>query len=274
MTTQTLPAVPRRADTDRAPAVPGFGATLRAEWQKLISVRSTTWTLVSLFVVGAGLTVLICALNAEWLASDAADESPGSFVTWGMMIAQLTAVVLGTMAVTTEYGTGMVRTTFAAVPSRGRVLVAKSLLVAGLLFVVGTATALAGYLGGNWFLEREGVGVPFEGDVVRAMYGSGLYLAGLGLFAVAAGFLLRHTAAAVSVVLGLVFVVGNMAYLLPGTWGEWVANLMPGNAGSTIATPVSFNPDALGAWTGYAAFMAETLALLALAYLAVRRRDA
>jgi ABC-2 type transport system permease protein len=257
-----------------ARAEPGFAATLRAEWVKLTSVRSTTWTLVSLFVVGAGLTVLICALNAEWLASPEADESPGSFLTWGMLIAQLTAVVLGTLAVTTEYGTGMVRTTFAAVPSRGQVLAAKSLLVATALFAVGTATALVGYLGGNWFLDREGVGMALEGDVLRAMYGSGLYLAGLGLFSVAVGFLLRHTAAAVSVVLGLVFVVGNMAYLLPGAWGEWVANLMPGNAGGTIATPVSFNPDALGAWTGYAAFMAETLALLALAYLVLRRRDA
>ncbi len=274
MTVQTLAEEPVAPPVAGIGATPGFRSALLAEWRKLTSVRSTMWTLVSLVVVGAGLTILICALNAEWLASDAADESPGSFVTWGMNIAQLTAVVLGVLAVSTEYATGMIRTTFAAVPSRGRVLAAKSVLVVAVLFVAGTLTTLAGYLAGNWFLDREGVGVPLEGDALRAMYGGGLYLAGLGLFAVAVAFLLRHTAAAISVVLGLVFVVGNMAYLLPGAWGEWVAKLMPGNAGSLVATPVPFDPDALGAWTGYGVFMAETLALLGLAYLVLRRRDA
>ena len=63
------------------------------------------------------------------------------------------------------------------------------------------------------------------------MFGSGLYLAGLGLFAAAVGLLVRHTAAALSIVLALVFVVGNMVFLLPGAWGEWIGKLMPGNAG-------------------------------------------
>ena len=56
-------------------------------------------------VLGAGLTVLVCATSAEWLASAEADENPASFVTWGMMFAQITAIVLGTLAVTSEYGT-------------------------------------------------------------------------------------------------------------------------------------------------------------------------
>ena len=155
---------------------PGFGAVLRAEWLKLRTVRSTWWTLVATFVLGAGLTVLLCWANADWLASADADESPGSFVTWGMMIAQITAVVLGALVVTTEYGTGMVRSTFAAVPARGRVLAAKSLLLVTVLLVVGTVTALVGYAGGNYFLDREGIGYdvvdieqdPAAADVVMA----------------------------------------------------------------------------------------------------------
>jgi ABC-2 type transport system permease protein len=106
------------------------------------------------------------------------------------------------------------------------------------------------------------------------MVGSGLYLAGLGLFAMAVGLLIRHTAAALSVVLALVFVVGNMAFLLPGSWGEWIAKLLPGNAGGGIATPVSFNPLLLGPWTGFAVFAAETAVLLIAAYVVFRRRDA
>jgi ABC-2 type transport system permease protein len=106
------------------------------------------------------------------------------------------------------------------------------------------------------------------------MFGSGLYLAGLGLFAAAVGLLLRHTAAALSTVLALVFVVGNMAFLLPGTWGEWTAKLMPGNAGAEVAIPVSFNKGLLAPWTGFAVFSAEVPALLVVAYLVFRRRDA
>jgi ABC-2 type transport system permease protein len=263
-------AVVEKTDVRR----PGMGAVLRSEWIKLTTVRSTWWTLVATFVLGAGLTVLLCWGNADWLASPEADESPGSFITWGMMIAQITAVVLGALVVTTEYGTGMIRTTFAAVPARGRVLAAKSVVVVALLFVVGTVTAFVGYVGGNYFLDREGIGLALEGDVLRAMYGSGLYLAGIGLFTVAVGFLLRHTAGTISIVLALMLILGNMVNLVPGEFGEWLTKLMPGNAGSSISTPVSFNPNLLEPWTGFAVFGAETAVLLLLAWVMVRRRDA
>jgi ABC-2 type transport system permease protein len=217
----------------------------------------------------------VCATSAEWLASSEADESPLSFVTWGLMIAQITAIALGTLVVTSEYGTGMIRATLAATPRRGAVLAAKALVLSGTLFVVGTVTAFAGYAGGNWFLEREGIGVALGDDgVLRAMFGSGLYVAGLGLLAAAVGVLVRHTAATLSIVLALVFVVGNMAFLLPGTWGEWTAKLMPGNAGSGVATPVSFNPELLSPWVGLGAFAAEVAVLLLAAWLVLRRRDA
>jgi ABC-2 type transport system permease protein len=253
----------------------GFPDTLRAEWIKFWSVRSTTWSMAAMFVLGAGLTTLVCATSAGWLASSEADESPGSFVTWGLMFAQITAIVLGTLAVTSEYGTGMIRATLAATPRRGAVLAAKAVVLTTTLFVAGTVTAFAGYLGGNWFLDRAGVGLALsDGGVLRSMVGSGLYMAGLSLLAAAAGVLVRHTAAALSTVLGVVFVVGNMVFLLPGAWGEWIGKLMPGNAGSGIATPVSFNPNLLDPWAGFAVFTGEIAVLLAVAYVAFRRRDA
>jgi ABC-2 type transport system permease protein len=254
---------------------PGFPATLRSEWIKFWSVRSTMWSAVMLFVLGAGLTALLCATNAEWLASGEADESPGSFITSGMTFAQITAIVLGTLAVTAEYGTGMIRATLAATPRRGAVLAAKAIVLTGTLFVAGTVTAFAGYVAGNWFLDREGIGLALSDDgVLRSMFGSGLYMAGLGLLAAGVGILVRHTAAALSIVLALVFVAGNMAFLLPGTWGEWIAKLMPGNAGSPVAVPVPFNPEALAPWTGFAAFAAEVLVLLVIGWMAFQRRDA
>jgi ABC-2 type transport system permease protein len=254
---------------------PGFPDTLRAEWIKFWSVRSTFWSTAMLFVLGAGLTTLVCATSAEWLASSEADESPLSFVTWGLMFAQITAIALGTLVVTTEYGTGLIRATLAATPRRGAVLAAKALVLSSTLVVVGTLTAFAGYFAGNWFLDREGIGIALGDEgVLRAMFGSGLYVAGLGLLAAAVGLLIRHTAAALSIVLALVFVVGNMAFLLPGTWGEWTAKLMPGNAGSVVATPVSFNPELLDPWVGFGVFAGEVVALLLVAWLVFRRRDA
>jgi ABC-2 type transport system permease protein len=254
---------------------PGFGATLRSEWIKFWSVRSTPWSTAMLFVLGAGLTALVCAVAAEDLADGSAGENPGSFVTWGMMIAQILAVVLGAMIVTSEYATGMVRATLAATPRRGRVLAAKAVVLSATLYVVGTVTAVVGYLAGNWFLDRSGVGLALGDDgVVRSLLGSGLYLAGLGLFAAGVGLLVRHTAAALSIVLGIVFVVGTMANLLPGAWGDWVTKLMPGNAGSVVASPVPFDPTLLAPWTGFAVFAAETAAVLAVGYATFRRRDA
>jgi ABC-2 type transport system permease protein len=253
---------------------PTFLDAVRAEHQKLFSVRSTWWTLATIVLLGAGMTTVICATSADWLASDGADEAVGSFITWGMMLAQVGAVVLGALAVTTEYGSGQIRSTLAASPARGRVLAAKAIVVAVVLFLAGTGTALLGYVGGNFFLEREGIGLALEGDVLRSMYGSGLYLAGLGLMSLGAGFAVRHTAGAISLMLALVFVVSGMAPLIPGTAGEWIEKLMPGNAGASIATPVAFNPNLLDAWPGYGVFMLETAAVLALAWALLRRRDA
>lgn len=262
-------------DTERVvPPRAGFGAVLRSEAIKLTSVRSTWWTVIALVVLGAGLTTALCWGNAEWLASSDADESPGSFITVGMALAQVCALVLGVLAVTSEYGTGMIRTTLAATPSRGRVLLAKSVLVAAVLMVVGTASALLGYVGGNWFLEREGVGLALEGDVARSMYGSGLFLAGLGVLAVAVGFLVRHTAAAISIVLAQIFVVENLVMLIPGDVGDWAAKVMPGNAGLQIASPVSFIPDMFDPWTAYGVFVLEAVGLLLIAWTVLRRRDA
>ena len=254
---------------------PGFSATLRAEWIKFWSVRSTTWSVVAMFVLGAGLTALVTGTSAEWLASGEADESPASFVTWGMMFAQVTAIVLGTLVVTGEYGTGMIRTTLAATPRRGSVLAAKAVVLSGTLFVAGTLTAVAGYLAANAFLDAYGIGIPLDADgVLRALVGSGLYMAGLGLLAAAVGLLVRHTAAALSIVLALVFVVGTMVFLLPGEWGEWIGKLMPGNAGSAVTAVVSFNPMVLAPWTGFAVFTAEVAAVLLVGWLVFRRRDA
>ncbi len=276
MTTMTVPAAaPAHAAATSAPRLT-FGRVLDAEWTKLRTVRSTVWTLVALVVVSVGITAMISGLAAADLASgDAGGESPASFVTYGVMFGQVAAAVLGVLVATSEYSSGMIRTTLAAAPRRWSVVAAKALVLGTVLLVLGTVTTVASYAAGNFFLTQEGIGLSLDDPgVLRALAGGGLYLTMLGLFGFAMGLLLRHTAAAVTVVLALIFVVGNVVMLIPGTLGEWLTKLMPGNAGSEIAMVESFNPNLLEPWTGFAVFSAETAVLLIVAGVLFSRRDA
>lgn len=262
-----------------APRQAGFRRTVSAEWTKLRTVRSTAWTLAALVVVSVGLTALVNMLAAPELAQSMAAGEPaepvGAFTTWGLSFGQLAALVLGVLVGSAEYTSGLIRATLAAAPRRLRVLGAKALVLAGVMVVLGTATTFASYLAGNYFLNQEGIGLALSDDgVLRTVFGGGLYLAMLALFGLALGLLMRHTAGAVTVALGLIFVAGNLVMLIPGTLGEWLTKLMPGNAGSTVANVESFNPNLLDPWVGYAVFSAETLVLLAVAGWLFARRDA
>jgi ABC-2 type transport system permease protein len=251
-----------------------LGRTVKAEWIKLSSTRSTWWTAVAMIVMGAGFTTIICGVFANDIAGGS-NDSPGEFITQGLIFSQISAVVIGALVVTSEYGTGLIRSTLAATPVRSIVLAAKAIVLSGFLFLVGTATAFIGYFGGNAFFRHAGVGISLGDEhILRSMFGAGLYMAGLGLLAAAVGLLVRHTAAAISIVLALVFIIGQVVQLIPGTFGEWVMKLMPGNAGPGIVVPVTFGPHMLSPWTGFAVFVGE-IALLGLAGFALfQKRDA
>ncbi len=262
-----------------APAAPvrpaTLGDVLASEWAKLRSVRSTTWTLVALAATSIGLTALVCWAVADELAAGETGEAPGMFITWGVTFGQIAALVLGTLVISSEYASGSIRPSLAAVPRRMRLLAAKAAVLAGTMLVLGLVVSFASYAVGDWFLAREGVGVPLSDDgVVRALVGNGLYLSVLALFGLGLGLVLRHTAAAVTVGIALVFVVGTLVQLIPGTVGEWVSKLMPGNAGSAVTTVGSWDPDQLGPWAGFGVFALETAVLLAVGAVLLARRDA
>lgn len=258
-----------------APSGNALGRTVKSEWIKLSSIRSTWWTALSMVVMGAGFTTIICGVVANDMANGTNGDPAAEYITQGLIFSQISAVVLGALVITSEYGTGMIRSTLAATPIRSTVLAAKAIVLSGFLFVMGTMTAFAGYFGGNAFFRNAGVGISLgDPHILRSMFGAGLYMAGLGLFAAAIGLLVRHTAAAISIALGLVFIIGQVVQLIPGTVGEWVMKLMPGNAGPGIVVPVDFGPHMLAPWTGFAVFLAE-IAILTLAGLALfQKRDA
>lgn len=252
-----------------------LGRTVKSEWIKLASIRSTWWTALSMVVMGAGFTTIISGVVANDIASGRSGDTPAAYITQGLIFSQISAVVLGVLVVTSEYGTGLIRSTLAATPVRSTVLAAKAVVLSGFLFVIGTVTAFAGYFGGNAFFGHAGVGISLgDPHILRSMVGAGLYMAGLGVLAAAIGVLVRSTAMAISLVLGLVFIIGQVVQLIPGTFGEWVMKLMPGNAGPGIVVPVSIGEQMFTPWTGFAVFLAE-IGILALAGLLLfQKRDA
>ena len=112
-----------------------FADVLRSEWVKLRSVRSTFWALTVTVVLGVGLGAVISAAAAHGYAKSSASGKlswdPTGYSQAGVAIASLAIVVLGVLCISSEYSSGMIRTSLIAVPKRGRVLAAKSLVFAG-----------------------------------------------------------------------------------------------------------------------------------------------
>jgi ABC-2 type transport system permease protein len=168
----------------------------------------------------------------------------------------------------------MIRTSLTAVPRRGQMLAAKAVVLALVLFVVGTVTAFGCYFLSNMMLSAKDIGVGLgHTGVLRSLIGVGLYLAVLGLFGMALGVLLRHTAGAITLGIALIFVVGGVVGLIPGKSGEWISKLMPANAGQQVMS-VTAGDNMFQPWTGFAVFLAETLVLLILGAIVLNRRDA
>ena len=130
-----------------------FADVLRSEWTKLRSVRSTFWALTATVVLGIGLGAVISAATAHGYArmsvSGKLSWDPTAVSLDGIGIATLAIAVLGVLCISSEYSSGMIRTSLIAVPKRGRVLAAKSAAFAGVTFVVGEATSFTAFFAGQ-----------------------------------------------------------------------------------------------------------------------------
>lgn len=259
----------------------GFSHLLQSEWTKIRSVRSTTWSLVLLLVLAFGFTTLIVGLTvAQWSDGNASDREnviadPVSFIlAAGFQFAQLTICVLGVLVIAGEYSTGMIRASLLAVPKRLPMLAAKCVVFAGLVFVVGELVAFPSFFIGAGLLHDKAPVSLGDPGVLRAVIGAGLYLAVLGLFALAIGALLRNTGAGVTAVIGFVLVLAPLAQLLPGSLGKHVHAYLPSEAGHLIAQAHQNEGDLLTPWQGFGVFCLWTVLLLLVAGYFLEHRDA
>ncbi|HEY5832791.1 ABC transporter permease, partial [Streptomyces sp.] len=203
---------------------------LRSEWTKIRTVRSTMWTLGVMLVLVVGINLLVVVPLSNSGETDVPVLAPGLF---GLMLGQLAIITLGVLVITSEYGTGMIRTTFTACPQRGRVLTAKAIVFFCLSFVTTTVactiTALVSWstVGGKsvptdyrdhpGVVVKDGVTSAGGSEWLGATVGVGLYVALLGLLALAVGTLLRHSAGAITTMLGVVLLPIIVAIFLPGS---------------------------------------------------------
>lgn len=263
-----------RPDTTR-PIVPDV---VRSEWTKLRSVRSTYWTLLVAAVAMVGLSALLSSIYvgryASLSAADKASFNPTSFSLSGSLLAQLAVAVLGVLVITAEYSTGMIRTTFSAVPQRETVLGVKAAVFGATAAVVGLISSFAAFFVGQAILSSNHIGASIgDPNVLRSVIGAGLYLAVLGLLALGIGALIRHSAGAIAAVFGLIFVLPGVVLALPSTWSDAISKYLPSNAGAAIFRTI---PDrsTLSPWAGFGLFCAYAAVALIAAGVVIRRRDA
>jgi ABC-2 type transport system permease protein len=225
--------------------------------------------------IGVGMGMLISRGQARGYL-DATPEEQASFDPTNLslsacfFLAQLAIGVLGVLSVTSEYATGMIRTSLAFVPQRGMFLAAKAAIYGSAAFVLGQVASFAAYFGGQVMLAEGGAPHTSLGDpfVLRAVFGTGLWLAGVALIGLALGVLLRATAGAFAVLVATTLVLPLMAGLFPAWFGRW----WPTMAGLSMSRVVP-EPGTLGPWAGMGLYWASVAGLLGVAFVVLRRRD-
>ncbi|MET7451040.1 ABC transporter permease subunit [Streptomyces sp. NPDC005574] len=180
-----------------------LGHALASEWTKIRSVRSTMWTLgvFVLLVVGIGLLTGVVVGSSS---SDLSGENPLSMGFFGLLLGSMCLITLGVLTTASEYGTGMIRTTMTACPTRGRVLAAKAIVFFAVAFVVTLVASCFVALMQIPLLDGTGAKDPTGQEWLKATVGVSLYLALLGLLSLVVGSIIRHSAGAITIMIGAV----------------------------------------------------------------------
>ncbi|MFC9858928.1 MULTISPECIES: ABC transporter permease subunit [unclassified Streptomyces] len=254
-------------------------AVLTSEWTKIRTVSSTTWTLISAFVVTVAMGAALCALmNSQF--DDLSDAERATFdptfVSFsGMILGQLAMVVFGVLVVGTEYSSGMIRTSLAAVPQRATFLFSKIAVAGVLALVVGLATSFISFFLGQALLgdHRTDIGAD---NVLRAVFGGGIYMGLIAIFSMGVAAMLRSSMLSLGILMPFFFLVSQILSAVPGA--KSVARYFPDQAGSKImqVVPDAMNSDPApyGPWGGLGILLAWVAAAVIGGYVVLRKRDA
>jgi ABC-2 type transport system permease protein len=254
---------------------------LHAEWTKLRTLSSTGWLLLA--VIALTSSVGAAAAAAVKCPAGGCAEDPAKISLTGIYLGQAVVAVVAVMVVSGEYSTGMIRVTLAAIPRRFTVLAAKAAVLSGLILVAGTISVLTSLLAGRLILPGNGVGPAHgypalslgNGPVLRAAFGSVLYLALIALLSLGAAAAVREAAAAIGVVLGLLYLfpiigaaVGNAGL------ARHIQQIGPMTAGLAIQATTGLSSLPISPWAGLGVLAAWAAGALLLGGLLLRLRDA
>jgi ABC-type transport system involved in multi-copper enzyme maturation permease subunit len=285
----------------------GLGGTIRSEFTKLRSVRSTYWTIAALIIVGVGFAAiagLAIANNlhdnpANKAGMDATQASLGGFFELG----QLIIAVLGALTITSEYSTGMIRTSLTAMPRRGTVYAAKLIVFTTVSLIISVITSFVAFFVGQAAMSGSGVSASLfhtvtipanaivngnpnnvqlsgtiaisPGTVFTAVIGTALLVTTVALIAFGLGSIIRHTAGAITSAIGLMFVLPIIIQLLPNTWRWDIMRFFPDSAGRVLSVTVGqHNPHLWSAWPQFGVTLIYAAVLLAVGAFLFRKRDA
>jgi ABC-2 type transport system permease protein len=258
----------------------GFGGTLRSEFTKIRSTRSTYWTLLALMVITIAFGAVFSFGSAQHPGAVGPDFDPTARSLDGLYIGQLVIAVLGALTITSEYSTGMIRTSLTVMPRRGVLFAAKAVAFGVVAFVTGLVTTFGAFFLGQALMSGKHINATLgQPNVLRAVIGGALFLTVCGLLSFGIGMILRHTAGAIAASTALLFVVPILVAFLPQTWQNDVNRWMPAYAGGQIFTtmppsPTGTLPYVFSAWTGFGVFAMYAAIALIGGMVAFRRRDA
>jgi ABC-2 type transport system permease protein len=227
-----------------------FGGVIKSEFIKLFTLRSTFWCIVIVVVLSVGFGLIAATLQAPAragapaavpLTTAAQQAAAVSYATIGSRIGELVLAVLGALVITGEYGTGMIRSTFAAVPKRTPALIAKAIVLAvtsfvvGLVAIFGTAAIIFPLLPGSKKIHPDWT----DWHVVESLFGAALYLAIIALIAFSVGAIIRNSAGGIAAALGLVLVLPGLVELIGGltqlTWIQNIGKVLPSAVGGNLS---------------------------------------
>ena len=253
---------------------------IASEWGKLRTVRSS-WLAVAAVAAAIALgTVIVVAMVADYDSSPPAEQAHfGSADMAAVMlpVVQLAVAALAALAVTTEYGTGMIRTAMVAVPNRRAFYGAKVAVVAGVTLVLGLVAAALMYVG-SWLAAhgRPANIAPWRSftDGVPEVLANGLSVVVVALMALGLGAAVRSTAGALVTMTGLLFVLPIVALLLPGAIGPWLFAVSPMNLGPELAGVITDGGEAMSPGLAATAMAVYSVVSVAAGWLVLSKRDA
>ena len=276
----TRPGEPVPAQRARAvpPATrrPGLAGTLRSEFTKLRSVRSTYFTLFAFFVAGVGFSVVASDGN-RGNANHPLFDPTATSLRGVVYLGELIVVVIGALVITSEYGTRMMSTSLTAMPRRGALYAAKAAVLACVTLVIALITSFASFFAGQAVFGAHGGASITSPGALRAVLLSAAVVTCFALLAFGLGAIIRHTAGAISALFGVIFLIPLLAQALPPAWYQDIARWLPGGIAlspivSTKASPgTSYLFGPYGQLAVFAAYAAVAVAVGAVLFL---RRDA